>query len=516
MATLLIKVEGRRRGGASKHPRRRRLGGEKSARETDVSFLPFLSLALPILSIYMLIYSVVERILGFLFAEGKERKKRRERPTIFRLSLLLVPAARPDEQVRDLPEPGLRLVVGPGAPRGPDNSSEPSLDGRERRRGHLGPGRGRRRRERHGRADELRGKPTAGGEDVLGDGEAQRQRADVLGEIGLQGVAVLGEERVVAPVFGGEGKTKKEGGGEERGEFFLGLVVAPGPRDLDPRKTNHLKNPLFSPVHAQEQPRLRVLQDCLPQPAVLIPTEHQRPHDARVVERDAVKLPGDDVSLEDRVGAPAGDASRDAVKEPHELEGGRTEARVARRVGREGGSPAVRVFLCFFVVVGFLTLRFVPFFWRKERKTEKKDSCPISLLLQARDDVGRLRPSRQVSRQRRVLAYARHGPLVELVVFRVPNQRPGVGHSGVDKREEARVLRYRVSLAEGDLANEGVVETGGGAQVLLAVVTLFGGRNGKKRGLKKKVSFFLLFFFVVSLSSVLSPLKRKKEEILTQ
>jgi len=25
----------------------------------------------------------VERILGFLFAEGKERKKRRERPTIF-------------------------------------------------------------------------------------------------------------------------------------------------------------------------------------------------------------------------------------------------------------------------------------------------------------------------------------------------------------------------------------------------------------------------------------------------
>lgn len=81
-------------------------------------------------------------------------------------------------------------------------------------------------------------------------------------------------------------------------------------------------------------------------------------------------------------------------------------------------------------------------------------------------------------------------PLVELAVFRGPDQRPGVGHPSVDESEQPRVLGFRVPLGEGDLPHERVVEGWRGAQILLAVVALLvgGGWWGGGGGSEKKRS----------------------------
>ena len=55
---------------------------------------------------------------------GAREKKQEKRK--FSRSLLL--PARPDKHVRDLPEPGLRLVVDPAAPRGPGHAAQAALD----------------------------------------------------------------------------------------------------------------------------------------------------------------------------------------------------------------------------------------------------------------------------------------------------------------------------------------------------------------------------------------------------
>jgi hypothetical protein len=98
---------------------------------------------------------------------------------------------------------------------------------------------------------------------------------------------------------------------------------------------------MCSPVHAIKQTRYRVIDHGLPQPPVLVPAEHERAHDPRVVEAHAVKLSRDKVALKDRVGAPARGAGRDSVEEPEDLKGGAAESRVARRVSREGRRRAV-------------------------------------------------------------------------------------------------------------------------------------------------------------------------------
>ena len=93
-------------------------------------------------------------------------------------------------------------------------------------------------------------------------------------------------------------------------------------------------------------------------------------------------------------------------------------------------------------------------------------------------------------------------PLVKLVVLCLPDQRPRVCHPGIDESKEARVLRLRVALAEGDLSHKGVVKCGRSAQFLLAVVALYLMKalvfllEGKKRGgtrEEKKGEFFLFF-----------------------
>ena len=172
---------------------------------------------------------------------------------------------------------------------------------------------------------------------------------------------------------------------------------------------------MCSPVHAIKQTRYRVIDHGLPQPPVLVPAEHERAHDPRVVEAHAVKLSRDKVALKDRVGAPARGAGRDSVKEPEDLKGRAAESRVARRVSREGRRRAV-LYLVSLRRQVFETARMNLEGLLSNNAVLSLPNCSfrslfLYSLLHARNHVGRRRPFGQEPRQGRVAAHAGHRPV---------------------------------------------------------------------------------------------------------
>lgn len=154
-----------------------------------------------------------------------------------------------------------------------------------------------RRRERHGRPDEFGRDPPPRGPDVLCDLQPQGHPADVFREVrGPLVLSVLWGERVERPVY------------------------------------------------AKQRPRVEVVHDGLPDPALPVAPEDEGADDAGAVERDAVELAGDEVSGEDVVRSVASRARGHAVEEAQDLEGCGAGGAVASGVGGERRGPVLFFF----------------------------------------------------------------------------------------------------------------------------------------------------------------------------